>query len=172
MSDLIPVLNKEEIVKIVGDIADRISSDYQGRELILIGVLKGAFIFLSDLIRHLTLPVKIDFVGLSSYGAKTSSSENIRLTKEVEIDVKDKDVLVVEDIVDTGLSLIYLIDYLKGRGSKTVKICCLLDKRERRKADIKIDYVGRIIEEGFLVGYGLDHSERFRNLPGVYRLKT
>lgn len=172
MSDLIPVLNKEQIEKIVGDVADRIATDYQDQELILIGVLKGAFIFLSDLVRHLTLPVKIDFVGLTSYGSGTSSSENIQLTKEIEIDVKDKEVLVVEDIIDTGLSLIYLIDYLKRLGSKTVKICCFLDKRERRKADIKIDYVGHVIEEGFLVGYGLDCAERFRNLPGVYRLNT
>jgi hypoxanthine phosphoribosyltransferase len=171
MSDLIPVLNKEQIDKIVADVAERISSDYQGRELILIGVLKGAFIFLSDLARYLTIPVKIDFVGLSSYGAGISPSESIQLTKEVEIDLRDKDVLVVEDIVDTGFSLIYLTKYLKRFGPKTVKICSLLDKRERRKADIAIDYVGHVIEEGFLVGYGLDHAERLRNLPGVYRLK-
>lgn len=172
MSDLIPVLTKEEIDKAVSDIARRISSDYKDCDLILIGVLKGAIIFLSDLIRKITIPVKVDFVRISSYGTETSSSGDIHLSKDVEIDLKDKDVLIIEDIVDTGLSLTYLSDHLKSFGPKSVKICSLIDKQERRKADITIDYVGRVIQEGFLVGYGLDYAEKFRNLPDVYHLKT
>lgn len=172
MPNLIPVLTKEEIDKTVSEIASRISSDYKGCDLILVGVLKGAFIFLSDLIRQLTIPVKVDFAGLSSYGTQTSTSGSIHLTKDIEIDLKDADVLIIEDIIDTGLSLAYLVDHIKTFNPKSVKICALLDKRERRKADINIDYVGHVIEKGFLVGYGLDYAEKFRNLPEVYHLKT
>ena len=172
MSNLIPVLTKEEIDKAVSEIAGRISSDYKGCDLILVGVLKGAFIFLSDLIRQLTIPVKVDFAGLSSYGTQTSTSGSIHLTKDIEIDLKNTDVLIIEDIIDTGLSLSYLVDHIKKFDPKSLKICVLLDKRERRKADINIDYVGHVIEKGFLVGYGLDYAEKFRNLPEVYHLKT
>jgi hypoxanthine phosphoribosyltransferase len=172
MPNLIPVLTKEEIDKAVSEIAGRISSDYKGCDLILVGVLKGAFIFLSDLIRQLTIPVKVDFARLSSYGTQTSTSGSIHLTKDIEIDLKNKDVLIIEDIIDTGLSLTYLVDHIKTFSPKSVKVCALLDKRERRKADINIDYVGHVIEKGFLVGYGLDYAEKFRNLPEVYHLKT
>jgi hypoxanthine phosphoribosyltransferase len=168
MPELIPILKKDDIDKIVSAVARKISSDYKDRELVLIGVLKGAFIFLADLVRHLTIPVKIDFVRTSSYGADTSSSGNIHLTKEIEIDVKGKDVLVIEDIVDTGLTLTYLIDYLKSFGPNTVKVCTLLDKQERRKTKIKADYVCHVVEKGFLVGYGLDYAEEYRNLPEIY----
>jgi hypoxanthine phosphoribosyltransferase len=172
MPNLIPVLTKEEIDTAVSKIAGKISTDYKGCHLVLIGVLKGAFIFLSDLIRQLTIPVKVDFVGLSSYGAHTSASGSIHLTKDIEIDLKNTDVLIIEDIIDTGLSLTYLVDHIKKFDPKSVKICALLDKHERRKADINIDYVGHVIEKGFLVGYGLDFAEKFRNLPEVYYLKT
>ena len=172
MSSLIPVLTKEEIDTAVSKIARRISSDYKGCDIVLIGVLKGAFIFLSDLIRKLTIPVKVDFAGLSSYGTQTATSGSIYLTKDIEIDLKKADVLIIEDIIDTGLSLTYLIDHIKKSNPKSVKICTLLDKRERRKTDINIDYVGHVIEKGFLVGYGLDYAEKFRNLPEVYYLKT
>jgi len=140
MPELIPVLNKNDIDKMVARVARKISSDYQDQELILIGILKGAFVFLSDLVRHLTIPVKLDFIRVCSYGSSDSSSGNIRLTKEIEIDVNNKNVLLVEDIVDTGLTLSYLIDYLKTFNPKTVKICALLDKHERRSENIKIDY--------------------------------
>jgi hypoxanthine phosphoribosyltransferase len=172
MPNLIPVLTKKEIDKAVSEIARSISSDYKDCDLILICVLKGAFIFLSDLIRQLSIPVKVDFAGLSSYGTQTSTSGSIHLTKDIEIDLKDTDVLIIEDIIDTGLSLTYLVDHIKKSNPKSVKICALIDKRERRKADISIDYVGHIIEKGFLVGYGLDYAEKFRNLPEVYHLKT
>lgn len=172
MPNLIPVLTKEDIDKAVSDIARRILSDYKDCHLVLIGVLKGAFIFLSDLIRQLSIPVQVDFARLSSYGSQTSTTGKIHITKDIEIDLKNADVLIIEDIIDTGLSLAYLVDHIKKFEPKSVKICTLFDKRERRKADINIDYVGHVIEKGFLVGYGLDFAENFRNLPEVYYLKT
>lgn len=171
MPELIPVLEKSEINNMVAQVARRISSDYQDHELILIGVLKGAFVFLSDLMLNLSIPVQVDFIRVASYGSDTSSSGRINLTKAVEIDVKNKDVLIVEDIVDTGLTLSYIIDYLKSFKPKTVKVCTLLDKRQRRQANVKIDYACHIVTEGFLVGYGLDYDEDYRDLPEIYHLQ-
>ncbi|MFO7970126.1 MAG: hypoxanthine phosphoribosyltransferase [Desulfobacterales bacterium] len=171
MHELIPVLNKNDIDKMVARVAREISSDYQNQELILIGILKGAFVFLSDLMRYLTIPVKLDFIRVCSYGSGASSSGNIRLTKEIEIDINNKNVLIVEDIVDTGLTLSCLIDYLKTFNPKTVKICALINKHERRNANIKIHYACHDVTEGFLVGYGLDYNEDYRYLAGIYHLK-
>ena len=171
MPELIPVLNKNDIDNMVTRVASKISSDYRDHELILIGVLKGAFVFLSDLVRHLSIPVKLDFIRVCSYGSGVSSSGNIRLTKEIEMDVNNKDVLLVEDIVDTGLTLSYIIDYLKAFNPRTVKVCALIDKHERRNANIKVDYACHEAAEGFLVGYGLDYNENYRNLPCIYHLK-
>ena len=171
MSEFIPVLTKEEIEIQVRRIAQVISADYKDRELILIGILKGAFIFLSDLIRQLSIPVKVDFMCASSYGDQTASSGRIKLSKDVEIDINNKDVLIVEDIVDTGLTLSYLVDYLKSSGAASVRICALIDKRERREADVTVDYACHTVDKGFLVGYGLDYAEFYRNLPEVYHLK-
>lgn len=171
MPELIPVLKKDEIKRMVAQVADRISSDYQDHGLILIGVLKGAYIFLSDLVRQMSIPVQVDFIGVSSYGSGISSSGDIRLTKDIEIDITNKNVLVIEDIVDTGLSLAYIVDYLKSFSPKTVKVCALIDKHERRRSKIKIDYACHRVEEGFLVGYGLDYSEDYRDLPEIYHLK-
>jgi hypoxanthine phosphoribosyltransferase len=171
MPELKPVLSQEEIEKTVSDLARQISHDYKDREVILVGVLKGAFVFLADLIRHLTIPVKIDFIRLASYGCDTSSSGTVCLTKEIEIDIGGKDVLVVEDIIDTGLSLEFLIGHLKTLKARSVRLCALIDKRERRQSDLVVDYVGRIIEKGFLVGYGLDYAEGYRHLPAVYDLQ-
>jgi len=171
MPELIPVLNKNDIDNMVARVARKISSDYQDHELILIGILKGAFVFLSDLVRHITIPVKLDFIRVCSYGSGVSSSGNIRLIKEIEMDVNNKDVLLVEDIVDTGLTLSYLIDYLKTFNPKTVKICALINKHERRDTNVKIDYACHEVTEGFLVGYGLDYNEDYRNLAGIYHLK-
>ncbi len=171
MPELVPLLNKETIEKKVAAAADRISSDYNGREVIMIGVLKGSVIFISDLIRHLTIPVKIDFIGVSSYGSDDSPSEKIRLTKEVQIDIENKDVIIVEDIVDTGLTLSWLIDRLSSLGLRSLKVCTFLDKRERRKADVMIDYSCHVVDKGFIVGYGLDYAENYRNLPDVYCMK-
>lgn len=171
MSELIPVLKKDAIARKVTDIARKISSDYKDRELIIVGVLKGSFIFVSDLVRQLTIPVKIDFVSVSSYGSSTSSSGKICLTKEVGLDLKNKDVLIIDDIIDTGLTLAYLVDYMKSFGPKTVKLCIFLDKNERRKVALDADYVCHVVSKGFLVGYGLDYAENYRNLPEIYHLK-
>lgn len=171
MAELIPVLTQNDIDTLVAEMARRISSDFQDHDLVLIGVLKGAFVFISDLVRHLSIPVKIDFIRVLSYGSGVSSSRNIQLTKDIETDIKNKDVLIVEDIVDTGLTLKYLIDYLKTYQPKTVKVCTLLDKHERREVDVEIDYICHTVTEGFLVGYGLDYDEDFRYLPGVYHFQ-
>jgi hypoxanthine phosphoribosyltransferase len=171
MPDLKPVLSQEEIETTVSDLAQQISNDYKDREVILVGVLKGAFVFLADLIRHLTIPVKIDFIRLASYGCNTNSCGTVCLTKEIEIDIVGKEILVVEDIVDTGLSLEFLIGHLKTLNAKSVRLCALIDKRERRQSNIAVDYVGRIIEKGFLVGYGLDYAEEYRHLPAIYDLQ-
>lgn len=171
MPELIPILTKKAIEDHVIGIAREISHDYQGCELVMVGVLKGAFIFLSDLVRHLTIPVKIDFVRVSSYGSGTSSSGSLRLIHEVETDLKGKDVLIVEDIADTGLTLEYLADHMKSLGAKTVKICALIDKQERRQTSISIDYACCVVEKGFLVGYGLDCAENYRELPEVCLVK-
>jgi hypoxanthine phosphoribosyltransferase len=171
MSEFIPVLTKKEIDAQVSHIAQVISADYKDRELILIGILKGAFIFLSDLIRQLSIPVKVDFMCVSSYGDHTTSSGRIKLIKDVDININNKDVLIVEDIVDTGITLSYLVDHLHASGASSVRICTLIDKRERRETDVRVDYACHTVNKGFLVGYGLDYAEFYRNLPEVYHLK-
>jgi hypoxanthine phosphoribosyltransferase len=171
MPEFIPVLTQGAIETRIQAVAQRISIDYKDRDLILIGILKGAFIFLADLIRHLSIPVKIDFMCVSSYGDRTTSTGKIRLTKDVALNLKNKDVLVVEDIVDTGLTLAHLVDHLKAAGAASVRICALIDKRERRQAEVAVDYVCHTVEKGFLVGYGLDYAEYYRNLPGIFHLK-
>ena len=171
MPELIPVLKREEIEELTASVARQISSDYKGRHLVLVGVLKGAFIFLADLVRHLTIPVEVDFVRAASYGSGSTSSGKIELTGELDIDIEGKDVLVVEDIVDSGLTLTYLIDYLKKLKPETVRVCTLLDKYERRQSRVKVDYACHIVDKGFLVGYGLDYDEAYRELPEIYHLK-
>lgn len=171
MSEFIPVLTKEEIATRVKEVAQAISTDYRDRDLILIGILKGAFIFLSDLIRHLSIPVKVDFMCVSSYGSGASSSGRVKLIKDVDLDIKNKDVIIVEDIVDTGVTLTYLAEYLKSSGAASVRICALIDKKERRQTEVAVDYVCHAVDKGFLVGYGLDYAEFYRNLPEVYHLK-
>lgn len=170
MPELVPVLNRKAIEDSLLTVAKQISKDYQGRELVMIGVLKGAFIFFADLIRCLTIPVKIDFVRVASYAGGTSSG-SIRLSKDVEIDLKGKDVLIVEDITDTGLTLEYLKNHFSTLGANSVKICVFIDKKERREKHTAIDYVCHVVEKGFLVGYGLDYAEDYRGLPEVYHLK-
>jgi hypoxanthine phosphoribosyltransferase len=171
MPDLTPVLEKEAIAGLVSRVAGSISQDYQNCSLVLIGVLKGAFIFLSDLVRCLTIPVQVDFIRVASYGAGNCSSGKIQLSKDLEMDVAGKDVLIVEDIVDTGLTLQRLVDHLKSHGPRSVKICTFIDKVERREVPIEPDYFCHRVEEGFLVGYGLDYAEDYRYLQGLYHLK-
>jgi hypoxanthine phosphoribosyltransferase len=170
MHKLTLVLKKSDLKEMIAKMAEQISADYQDRELILIGVLKGSFIFLADLVRHISIPVKIDFTGASSYGSDTVSSGEIKITKKIDADLKGKDVLIVEDIIDTGLTLAYLIDYINSLGPKSIKICCLINKLERQKKKIQMDYIGREVEKGFLVGYGLDYNENYRDLAEIYDL--
>lgn len=172
MPELVPILNKNDLEQKVIDISNQISRDYQDGQLVLIGVLKGAFIFLADLARQLTIEnVQIDFLRAASYGSGTSSSGTIRLTKDIDIDIKGKDVLLIEDIVDTGTTLSFLIDHVKRSNPKSVKVCTLIDKRERREKNIYIEYACHVIERGFVVGYGLDYAEKYRNLPELCDLK-
>ena len=171
MPALIPVLGKDEVDRLVTTVAQKISSDYRDREVILVGVLKGAFVFLSDLMRKLSIPAKVDFLRVASYGSGTSSCGKIQLLKDLELDIRNKDVLLVEDIVDTGCTLRYLMDFLNSHSPRTVRVCALIDKRERRESEVVIDYVCHVVRQGFLVGYGLDYAEDYRYLPGIYHLK-
>jgi hypoxanthine phosphoribosyltransferase len=171
MPELIPVLSKDEIREMVSVLAQKISSVYEGRSLVLIGVLKGAFVFLADLTRNITIPHEIDFLRAASYGSGTTSSEKIKLTKKVETRLQGKDVLLVEDIIDTGITLEYLLEYVKSLQPASIKVCTLIDKQQRRRKEIKIDYAAHITHEGFLVGYGMDYAEGYRNLPEIYHLK-
>ncbi|MDD2389287.1 MAG: hypoxanthine phosphoribosyltransferase [Desulfobacterales bacterium] len=171
MVQLIPYLKKEEIENQIVSIAKKISADYSHGDLVIVGILKGCFIFISDLVRHLTVPVQIDFISVSSYGSETDSSGEIRMNKELQLDIKNKDVLLIDDIVDTGLTLSSISEYIRSFGPKSVRRCALIDKSERREKSIALDYVCYKIKEGFLVGYGLDYAEKYRNLPGIYQLK-
>lgn len=162
------LLTAEEIASIVKRLADQISRDYEGRELILICILKGAFMFLSDLIRYLRIPVQIDFVRLASYGAGMKSSGLITLTKGIELPIGGKEVLIVEDIIDSGLTIKYLKDQLLLLNPRSVKVCALLDKKARREVEVDIEYLGKEIEDVFVVGYGIDFNEAYRHLPEIY----
>ncbi len=159
--------DSRQIENVVVDLAASIKRDYQEKSPLVIGVLKGSFIFLADLVRKLDIEVEIDFIGLSSYGRGQISCGTVSLYCEPRIEVAGKDVILVEDIVDSGLSTNFAINYLKQRGAESVKLCALLDKQARRTVDINIDYVGLIAPEGFLVGYGLDCDESFRNLRNI-----
>jgi len=165
------LLSREDIQKRVRELALEISRDYQGTEPILIGILNGVIFFFADLVRNLTIPIKLDFIRAASYGAGTTSSGTIRLSKDVEIDIRGEHVIIVEDIVDTGLTLSKIKDNLEKRGPESVKICVLIDKRERRETQVNIDYCGFHIEEGFIVGYGLDFNEQYRHLADIFVLR-
>ncbi len=162
------VFSRQEIAERVQQLGQKITTDYKDRPLVLIGVLNGAYVFLADLARAIDLPVVIDFIRVASYGDATTTSGTIRLTKPPEIDLTGKDILLVEDIVDTGTTLAWLHQYFKEHRVASVKICALIDKHERREAEVVVDYSGFQVEKGFLIGYGLDHAEQFRNLPAIY----
>lgn len=149
----------------------QITADYQGSRLVLVGVLKGAVIFMADLARSVDVPLEIDFMAISSYGHTTDSSGVVRIIKDLDSSIEGKDVLVVEDIVDTGLTLKYITELLAARGPNSLRICALLTKVKERKADIRLDYVGFEIPDCFVVGYGLDYAENYRHLPYIGVLK-
>lgn len=162
------LFSKQEIAETVARLAQEISADYANEKVILVGVLKGAFMFLADLVRHLTIPVEIEFMRIASYGSQKESSGEIIVKKDVEISLKGKDVLVVEDIVDTGLSLIFLLDHLRAHNPSSLKVCALVDKKSRREVEVQVDYIGFSMDEGFIVGYGIDFNERYRALPEIF----
>jgi hypoxanthine phosphoribosyltransferase len=173
MPELIPVFDKETIAHHVAHVAKQISADFNNTELILVGILKGAFVFMADLIRQLTLnSIAIEFVRVSSYGDGTETSGNLRMLMDIERDVEGKNVLIVEDILDTGHTLAFVYNHLKAKRPKTLKMCVLIDKCCRRQFDLQPDYVCHKVEQGFLVGYGLDCAEAYRNLAGIYRMNA
>ena len=173
MEDIIKerLVTSEEIDEKVKELGKQITEDYSGKNLMLVGILKGAVIFMAELAKNIDMPVLMDFMAVSSYGKSSTSTGVVRIIKDLDCSIEDKDILIVEDIIDTGLTLSYLTDNLKKRGAKSVKICTLLDKPDRRKADVPVDYSGFLIPDEFVVGYGLDYAEQYRNLPFVAALK-
>jgi hypoxanthine phosphoribosyltransferase len=165
------LVTAEELQQRVAALGEQISRDYAGRPLLLIGVLKGAVFFLSDLMRYLELPVEVDFMAVASYGSATDSSGVVRILKDLDVAIEDRDVLIVEDIVDSGLTLQYLLRNLGSRNPRSLEVCALLTKPDRRKVDLPTRYVGFEIPDRFVVGYGLDYAERHRNLPFVAALE-
>jgi hypoxanthine phosphoribosyltransferase len=161
------LIDEEALQNRITELGAEISADYEGRDLLLVGVLKGAVFFMADLMRRLTVPCEIDFMAISSYGAATNSSGVVRILKDLDINIADRDVLVVEDIIDSGLTLSYLRRTLLARKPATLEICALLTKPERREIDVPLRYVGFEIPNRFVIGYGLDFAERYRNLPYI-----
>jgi len=161
------LIDQDELSARISALAQEIRADYPGAPLHFVCVLKGAFLFLGDLIRSMNGQVSIDFMACSSYGAATSSSGEVRVSKDLDTSIEGRDVIVVEDIVDTGLTLHYLQEILLARGPKSLRTACLLSKPSRRKIDVKVDYIGFTIEDKFVVGYGLDYAEQYRNLPYI-----
>ena len=170
--NLDPLFSAEQIQTRISEIGAEITRDYAGRNPLLIGVLKGACVFLSDLMRAIDLPLGVEFMAISSYGSHTRTSGEVRIVKDLDVPIEGRDILVVEDIVDTGLTLSYLIANLRRRGAQTVRLVALLDKHERREQLVQIDYIGFKIPDAFVVAYGLDFAERYRNLPYIATLKN
>ena len=165
------LLSGEQVQARVAELGAQLAADYEGRDPVLVSVLKGSIIFLADLVRAMPIPLSIDLMEVSSYGASTESSGQVRILKDLSTSIADREVIVVEDIIDTGLTLNYLLRYLHDKGPASIRICCLLDKPARRLAEIEIEYRGFTIPDRFVIGYGLDYGERYRNLPyiGVLR---
>jgi hypoxanthine phosphoribosyltransferase len=169
--NLEPLFSAEQIQQRIAELGAEIARDYEGKNPLLIGVLKGACIFISDLLRATDLRLGIEFMAISSYGSSTRTSGEVRIVKDLDVAIEGRDILVVEDIVDTGLTLTYLLANLESRGAKSVKLVALLDKFERRERQVEIHYLGFKIPDAFVVGYGLDFAERYRNLPYIAILK-
>lgn len=165
------LFSQEKLAQIVEGMGKRISEDYEGKNLLMVSILKGSVVFMTDLMRSITIPCSIDFMAVSSYGSGVKTSGVVKIIKDLDIDLKGWDVLVVEDILDSGLTLSYILELLQARGPKSIRLCTLFDKPDRRTADVKADYVGTVVPDEFIVGYGLDYSEKYRNLPFVGVLK-
>jgi hypoxanthine phosphoribosyltransferase len=161
------LIDEDALSSRVAELGVEVSADYQGRDLLLIGVLKGAVFFMADLMRHITVPCEVDFMAISSYGDSTDSSGIVRILKDLDINIEGRDVLVVEDIIDSGLTLSYLMRNLESREPASLEVCALMTKPDRREIDVPVRYIGFEIPNRFVVGYGLDFGERYRNLPYV-----
>ncbi|MFU0800051.1 MAG: hypoxanthine phosphoribosyltransferase [Xylanivirga thermophila] len=161
------LIDEPTLKKRISELGAQITEDYRDKDLIVVGILKGAVIFLSDLVKEIDLPLSMDFMAVSSYGLSTHSSGVVRILKDLDQEIEGKDVLIVEDIVDTGLTLHYLVENLKSRKPNSLKICCCLDKPSRREVPVNVDYVGFDIPDEFVVGYGLDYGEKYRNIPHI-----
>jgi len=166
-SQLKILISRDQIAKTVDRLASEIKRDYQGKQPLLIGVLKGSFVFMADLVRRLDLPLEVEFIKLSSYGSARESAGRVRVVHGVQTRIKGRDVLVIEDIVDTGITVSFLLDYLKKKRPASLKLCSLADKPSRRMVPVLIDYLGFSVPNRFVVGYGLDCDEEFRNLPDI-----
>lgn len=172
LNDIEKILYSEEELKaICKRLGEQISEDYKDKNLLLVSVLKGSVVFMGDLMRSITIPCRIDFMAVSSYGSGTQSTGRVKIKKDLDIDISGYDLLIVEDILDSGVTLDNLRRMLMLRNPRSIKICTLLDKPERRKADIKADYLGTVVPDEFVVGYGLDYDEKYRNLPFIGVLK-
>ena len=165
------LISKEELEVRIAELGCQIAEDYAGEPLTVVGILKGASIFFADLVRPVDLSLQMDFMSVSSYGSGTSSSGVVKIIKDLDADVTGRHILLVEDIIDTGITLAYLKEYLSNRGAKSVRICALLDKPVRREKAVPVDYVGFTMPDEFLIGYGIDYAENYRNLPYVAALK-
>lgn len=162
------VISREKIRKRVRELGRQISEDYKGKEPVLIGILNGVVLFFAELVLAMSIPLKMDFIKASSYGTSTTSSGQVRMLKDVCIPVKDQDLIVIDDIVDTGLTLKCILDHLRTYDPASIRVCALIDKKERREQSIGLDYFGFTVDRGFLVGYGLDVNERYRYLPDIW----
>ncbi|MFO7772869.1 MAG: hypoxanthine phosphoribosyltransferase [Dehalococcoidia bacterium] len=165
------IITRDEIARAVERLAREIKRDYQDKQPLVLGVLKGSFVFVADLVRQLDLPLELEFVKLSSYGAAQESSGRVKVVQGLGTPIKGRDVLVVEDIVDTGITTSFLLDYLRKKRPASLKLCALTDKPSRRRVPVSIDYLGFTLPDKFIVGYGTDCDERFRNLPDIYALE-
>ncbi len=165
------LITEEEISGRISYLAEKISKDYEGKELICVGILKGSVVFLADIIRKISVPLSIDFMTVSSYGNSTKTCGELKIKKDLDADIKGKNVLIIEDIIDSGVTLSKLVELLKGRGPQSVEICALLNKPERRIANVDAKYIGFDIPNEFIIGYGLDYAEKYRELPFVGVLK-
>ncbi|MCG8615106.1 MAG: hypoxanthine phosphoribosyltransferase [Desulfobacterales bacterium] len=170
MPEFIPLISEDDIREKTREVGAKIAEDYKDLDLVLVGVLKGSFIFLADLTRQIKIDHDIDLVGASSYEG-TSTTGQIVFTKQPDLELEGRDILLVEDIVDTGLTLSKIVEFVQLLNPKSVKICTLIDKQERREVELSVDYSCFTLEKGFIVGYGLDYNERYRNLPAIYDLK-
>lgn len=165
------LLTEQQIKDKVKELGQQIAKDYAGKNLMLVGLLKGSVVFMTDLMRAIDIPVAIDFMSVSSYGKGVKTSGVVKIIKDLDVEIKDYDILIVEDILDSGMTLSYITQMLHNRGPKSIRLCTLLDKPERHKVDVHIDYCGFVVPDEFIVGYGLDYAEKYRNLPYIGVLK-